>query len=345
MLRALLFAVVVVSGACALVWNAPRGWAFDGYTYAIMAQVDSGVPYARAREEAQRIVRSYAYENTEARQTKMARWYPPYWRLFSVRPLYPEIAGLLWPRFGVAAMFAVSAAAYVAVVLLTYLLALRYADAPVAALAALAVAASSIVLILAARPLTDELALAFWTAFVLAALRYTDRPSAWRLLGVCALALALNLTRPLVYAPLCCVAPLLYLRPPLGMRLLSVTLLAAVPTVAIGAIGHVGVSMPSPYGAAALDAAKTVARELLFGVLPALGLAGIAAVPQRVDRTMLLGALAAMVPTILANPFSVDMMRVAVAPALPLAACGGAALATFVLRYAGPVRSARERTS
>lgn len=346
MRRAVLFAIVVVVGACALLRHTPRAWAFDGYTYAIMAQVDAGIPYARARTEAQRVVRSYTYETTDARRVKIAAWYPPYWRLFSARPLYPYIVGLLWARFGVVSMFIVSGAAYVIVVLLTYLLALRYADAAIAALASLVFGMSYIVLVLATRPLTDELALMFWVGFVIAALRYADRPSAWRLLTVCALAVALNLTRPLVYAPVCCVAPLVFLRPRAGMPLLLITLLAAVPTIAIAAVGRISVPMPSPYVAAAFDAAKTAVKELVFGVLPAMGLAGLCAVPRNVDRAMLFGAALAIVPTILANPIGADMLRVAVAPVLPLAACGGAALLAPVLRYAiAPVRSARERTS
>ncbi|HZW54179.1 MAG TPA: hypothetical protein VFF00_09090, partial [Candidatus Elarobacter sp.] len=144
-------------------------WSSDGAIYLRMALADRGVPPAQAL----RITNGYMLSATsEANDPETRGFYgdapPAHYRdqaaLFVTRPLYPALSSLLLPRYGPLALKIVSALAYVAAVVLMYVLLLAFAPPWIAAAGAAALALTPNVQNHAVYPLTEMLALCCWVA-------------------------------------------------------------------------------------------------------------------------------------------------------------------------------------
>ncbi|MHB8146356.1 MAG: glycosyltransferase family 39 protein, partial [Vulcanimicrobiaceae bacterium] len=184
-------------------------WSFDGYTYAIMMQMDRGIPYAQARHVSQRFYAGKPPATDSETAPYLKTPYPQYWQLFAPRMLYPRIASWLWPRYGMLALLLVSNASFVGCVLLLFLLLLDYAGPETAALLALGFSFVPEVQLLGRGALTDMLAMLFWVGTFWSMLRYATSAKIPWLFGYAVFATLMSLTRPLAYMPLACGAALL----------------------------------------------------------------------------------------------------------------------------------------
>lgn len=213
-------------------------WNPDGAVYLRMALADRGVPPDRAL----RITNGYMLGATsEANEPQSRGFYgdapPQYYRaqmpLFSTRPLYPALASLLLPRYGPFALKIVSALAYVAAVVLMYVLLLAFAPPWIAAAGAAALALTPSVLNHAVYPLTEMLALCFWIATLLALFAYLRAPSAPRLALLVVATALLSFTRPAVFLPFGAALAVLIAAP----RGTALRAAAARATLAVAAVG------------------------------------------------------------------------------------------------------------
>ncbi len=192
-----------------VVARAPR-WTPDGFSYARMAIEDAGV----APDRALKLAADFYLATPVGRDPKYRIWFsadaqraaPAAGPIFRTRIFYPWVVSLVYPWRGLAALTDVSAASYVIGTLSLYWLLLALARAWLAAVGAIAFAASPIVLWLAESDLTDMLALALWI-IVLASVLYFLRQAyaPWAIVFGFA-ALALVLTRQAIYLPVGAVA-------------------------------------------------------------------------------------------------------------------------------------------
>jgi 4-amino-4-deoxy-L-arabinose transferase-like glycosyltransferase len=130
------------------------------------------------------------------------QFYVDQFDLFRNRPLYPIVAATLYPHFGPFGLKIVSAVAYVAAVLAMFVVLLSMTSTLKALIGALVFATEPIVLGVAALPLTDELALFFWTCAFGAVLAYQRRPTTMSAVVILIASLALTFTRPAFFVPL-----------------------------------------------------------------------------------------------------------------------------------------------
>jgi 4-amino-4-deoxy-L-arabinose transferase-like glycosyltransferase len=130
------------------------------------------------------------------------QYYVDQFGLFRNRPLYPIVAAAIYPKFGPFALKIVSAVAYVAAIMAILALLLSMTATWKALIGALVFATQPVVLGLAALPLTDELALFFWTCAFGAVLTYQRRPSTISGIAILLASLALTFTRPAFFLPL-----------------------------------------------------------------------------------------------------------------------------------------------
>jgi hypothetical protein len=187
-------------------------WGADGAIYLRMAMQDRGIPADAARIAANRFMlerldRSGSganpYDSNRSLYTERPpKYYADLVAMFANRPLYPLLASLLYPAFGPAALKIVSAAAYVLTVGVMFALMCSMTSLVRATLGALVFATEQIVLNLVSAPLTDELALLFWTCTFGAIIAYQRRPGALALVILCLASIALTLTRPAFFLPL-----------------------------------------------------------------------------------------------------------------------------------------------
>ena len=308
-----------------------------------------------SRAEAKRVADAFMRATPEGRNPEASGFYSPsppryyaeQYGLFVSRPLYPRIAAALYGRVGPRGLQLISTVAYVASCLLAFAM-LRLVARPLAAtVGALAFATAPHVLAVAALPLTDELALLFWTAALYAMLRTVRAPSPGWLAAVLVAALLLTFTRPAAYLPVGAAAgfALAVRADPARRRtaaaLLAVTLLAAAaflaystavggPTIAaqlrweyawqhdVGG-AFAGGSFAHWYVlalAAAAGLLLTVGIYKASALLP-LALAGYgAAIARRDDLALLLGAIAGALIAIVANPL--EIVRTVLVPLTPV---------------------------
>ncbi|HEY3675342.1 MAG TPA: hypothetical protein VGK84_05075 [Candidatus Tumulicola sp.] len=130
------------------------------------------------------------------------QYYTDQFELFRNRPLYPIVAATIYPRFGPYSLKIVSAIAYVATVMAMLAILLSMTSTVKALIGALVFATEPVVLSLAALPLTDELALFFWTCAFGAVLAYQRKPSAISGAVILFASIALTFTRPAFFLPL-----------------------------------------------------------------------------------------------------------------------------------------------
>lgn len=209
---AVLVLLVAVGIACWHLHNKRDLWGADGAIYLRMAMQDRGIPADAARIGAnrfmlERLERRGAgadpYDSNGSLYTEQApKYYTDLVAMFGNRPLYPLLASLVYPAFGPAALKIVSAVAYVLTVGLVFALLCSLTSLARATIGALVFATEQIVLHVAAAPLTDELALLFWTCALAAVIAYQRRPAALALVILGLASIALTLTRPAFYLPL-----------------------------------------------------------------------------------------------------------------------------------------------
>ena len=327
-------------------------WSFDGYTYAIMMQMDTGVPYAQARRVSQRFYadKPPATDSETAPYLKTA--YPQYWQLFAPRLLYPRIASWLWPRYGMQALLLVSQASLVGCVLLLFLLLLEYTGPEAAALLAAGFALVPEVQLLASGALTDMLATFFWFGTLWSMLRYATTARVPWLLGYAAFATLMSLTRPIAYIPFACAAVLLsaglirhnarFVAPAikLGAIAFALCVLLVFLGTRSGGPSMIGIMQELRAGSHYLNhgpflvwyAARVVAVLVTFAGAALALLAPVVAVPalwrrrMDADGALCAGAMLSSLLTALVDPIVGDAMRVILVPLLPIL-CIGLAMA------------------
>ncbi|HEX3550196.1 MAG TPA: glycosyltransferase family 39 protein [Candidatus Elarobacter sp.] len=203
-LGVLVLAVALITGVYRLRHDA-QIWTSDSAIYLRMTLEDRGL----SREAAKSQSDAFMAATPEGRNPEAAGFYTPsppryyaeQYGLFRSRPLYPRIAAALYGRVGPRGLELISVAAYVAASVLLYGILRLFVGPCAAAVGALAFATAPQVLAVAALPLTDELALLFWTAALGAMLRFGRSPDAPWLACVVVAALALTFTRPAAYLP------------------------------------------------------------------------------------------------------------------------------------------------
>lgn len=324
--RIVLPLVLCAFAVFALRFHTERRWSIDGYTYAAMAQMDRGIPQDRARDIARTFYRAQKTGRRPLAASVLRHRRPQWLKVFRARPLYPALAAALWNLFGWNSLLVVSGISYVAFVLLTYALALRFSNGYAAAAASAAVAWMPAVRVLANDALTDVTALALWTAALLAMCVYARTANAKSLVAVALSTIALTLTRPVFFAPLLCAVALVPRRPRQAAVIAGIAAISALAPVTLAALAHANVPFPHPYLPAAGTALLTFVKELVLGVLPAIGLAGLFTIERAPERALLTGGALASLAAVFISPFWNDAERVAVVPLLPIAACGIAAL-------------------
>jgi len=327
-------------------------WSFDGYTYAIMMQMDAGVPYARARHVSQRFYADKPPATNSETAPYLKTAYPQYWQLFAPRLLYPRIASWLWPHYGMQALLLVSEASLVGCVLLLFLLLLEYTGPEAAALLAFGFALVPEVQLLASGALTDMLATFFWLGTLWSMLRFAKSGSVPWLLGYATFATLMSLTRPIAYIPLACAAVLLLagLRQhrarfvaaaiKLGAIAFALCVLLVVLGARSGSPSMIGIMQGLRAGSHYLNhgpfamwyAARVVAVLATFAAAALALLAPVVAVPalwQRrmdADGALCVGAMLSSLVTALVDPIVGDATRVILVPLLPIL-CIGLAMA------------------
>ncbi len=341
-----LLAVVAFAG---IRWETARDpvYAFDGYNYAIRAQLDAGIPYAAARANARA-----AYRGQPALRSPVARrWYaaayPEYWRLFAPRAIYPWLASRLWPFAGMQSLFWISNLAYAASVVALYALLLRFGAPGAAALVTAATALLPEYRWIGRSDLTDATAFAFWCATLLGLVRFVETGRGRWLAAYACAALAMTFSRPLAYAPFCsgvavALAGTVARRWPQvrrGATVAAAAALCALAVVAAGAaagapgIGEILVrlhaespmrSMPLPqwYAGQVGRSSAVFGVWLLASLAAPIGLIALAYDASRARSAALLGALASTIVTLAVNPLPSDVARVALLPILPAIAAG-----------------------
>jgi hypothetical protein len=341
----------------------------DGYTYAIQAQVDKGIPYAAAREAARSVYR----ERLPALASQFNGAYPRWWALFQPRVVYPWLAAQLWPLARFNSLFLVSNAAYAISVALLYLLFLEFAPPGTAALLAVALALSPDYRQMGRSDLTDMTAFAFWCAALLGIIRFARFGDVLSFV-VCAVATILMCsTRPIPYLPLVAVMALgafgaAHRNRALVSRagaLFLITVVASLPPLSIALLAHApGFSAmlaaeralsPTPLDSlghwywhqVALTFAIATAA-FATSVLGPIALAAFLATIKQVESWMLLGVLLSFIVSILLDPFADIVHRAVLLPILPAVGCGLALALRFdsgsLLRRSRPQRRARDRT-
>jgi hypothetical protein len=208
-----LFVVSVCIGAWQFHVNRDT-WSPDGAIYLRMTMQDRGSDFEVARTATNQFMLQKlnalnavapASGSNDVRSLYADRppqFYTDQFELFRNRPLYPFVAASIYPRFGPDALKVISIVAYVASVLAMFAVLLSMTSTLKATIGALVFATEPVVLNFAAMPLTDELALFFWTCALGAIFAYQRRPAPVALVVLLFASLALTFTRPAFFLPL-----------------------------------------------------------------------------------------------------------------------------------------------
>ena len=308
-------------------------YAFDGYAYAVRAQLDAGIPYDRAMARARAV-----YAGKPAMQRPGLRHWltapqPKWWTLFQVRVLYPWLASLLWHRYDIESLFLVSALMYVVATLLTYGYLLALVRPEAAAGIAAAVAALSPMRAFGRSDLTDMTAYAALVAALWAMTVFAKR-SGKRAFALAACAsTALTLARPLAYVLICAAAPLLFSRRRArGIALVALGIVLAAATAVALALVHAEDPFPARYLHLVAATSRTAATWFLDQPLSIVALIALIVRRGSPQAAIALGAWLSILPTILLDPFPSDVTRVVALPSLVPIACGTAYALAMISR-------------
>ncbi len=217
MTRSLAAFIVFVVSLCIAGWQLHvdrDAWSPDGAVYLRMTMQHRGVDADTARRTTNQFMLKKLDEANASGQVSIDNsvrplysdtppsYYTDQFALFRNRPLYPFVAALIYPKFGPDALKAVSLIAYVASVMVMFSLLASITSLLKATIGALVFATEPVVLSLAAMPLTDELALLFWTCAFGATVAYVRRPAPIAGAVLLLSSLALTFTRPAFFLPL-----------------------------------------------------------------------------------------------------------------------------------------------
>jgi hypothetical protein len=378
-LKALLGGLLVLFAVAAVLAHDVRKdarWDPDGFLYARMMLVDTGLSADDAHREASRFfLTTPAAHDPDARDFYGASppgWYEAQYPLFRARPLFPKLASLAYPRLGFRALKDVAAAGVVIAAVALYVLLLLVAPPWLAALGAIAAAGAPLVRDAATMPMTDGVALAWWTIALGAIAFYARRPTRTALAMSLLAAVLLALTRPAIWLPVGAAAGLAvaaYRSGDAARRRAALTMLAGQVVVAAGtlvytaAVGGAGfftlqrwsydwqTAIHGPYVGHGVGAwyAAWIAHALVIepasllarGVpLLALGIAVVGVLARRRDAIVpvLLGVACAAPLAIVANP--PDFQRALELPLTPVVLAGVAAAVAAALPAAGRAAAA-----
>lgn len=204
-------AIVLIVSVFVAFWHLHHDrdvWSPDGAIYLRMTLQDRGVPADLAQKEVDRFMLAVLARGRTSRADsslfleRTPSFYVEQVRMFASRPLYPLLCGFLYPAFGAMALKIVSAVAYVLTVVAMFAFLLLITSTVKAALGALLLGTEQVVLNFLAMPLTDEVALLFWTCAFGALIAYERRPTVVALIGIGLASIALALTRPAFILPL-----------------------------------------------------------------------------------------------------------------------------------------------
>jgi hypothetical protein len=208
-LKALAGALVVLLVVAASVTYGVRKndkWTPDGFLYARMMLVDTGMSEADARTAASRFYLTTPAARDPHERTFYAAQAPAFFEaqypLFRGRPLYPWLAARLYPWFGFLALKVVAAIGAVIAAAAAYRLFLLFGPWWLAACGAIAAVSPAAIGEAAVLPLTDGLALGWWTVTLAAIAAYARRPSRTALIVAIVAAALLALTRPAIWLPI-----------------------------------------------------------------------------------------------------------------------------------------------
>jgi hypothetical protein len=245
-LRAVLGALAVVLVVAASVTYQLRTsdkWTPDGFLYARMMLVDTGLSEPEAQAAASRFYLTTPAANDAHERTFYGSRAPAFFQaqypLFRGRPLYPWLAAQLYPRFGFFALKLIAALGAVVAAAAAYRLFLLFAPWWLAACGAIAAVSPVVIGEAAVLPLTDGLALGWWTVALAAIATCARRPTRGALAVAIAAAALLALTRPAIWLPVGAAAGFVYAARRAGdpaVRRGALVMLLAQLAVAAGAV-------------------------------------------------------------------------------------------------------------
>jgi len=346
--------------ALAVLRPSPATWSPDGVLYARAMLADAH----RRPDAAFSIQTGSTYFQSPVHRASQER-------LFTNRILYPWLGSLLYPFRGYQALIDVSRVAYVLAVYIVFALVARFGGVPAASLCAAALAADPLVRSIASSALTDMLALALWSAVLLAVVcAVQQRGWPWTA-AFAALTIVLTLNRPMIYYPvLATIAVAVVRRDGVSYRLAIVAALLALAYAVVSKVaGLPGIveelqwvhyhareldptanrSIAAWWRTAFANVALTQTKAAIRLVYPAallLGAAlGIWCKRDRLAFALLAGSLAATAISVAANPVNWSFDRTADLPLTPAVLIGiglllGAVMtarSTRLFRVDGPV--------
>jgi hypothetical protein len=215
--RSLAALLLLVVSLCIAGWQLHvdrNAWSPDGAIYLRLTMQNRGVDSETARTTTNQFMLKKLDEANASGQVAIDNsvrplyadtpplYYTNQFALFRNRPLYPFLAASIYPKFGPVALKYVSLIAYVAAVMVMFFLLLSITSILKATIGALVFATEPVVLSVAAMPLTDELALLFWTCAFGAILSYARKPAPMSRAMILISSLALTFTRPAFFLPL-----------------------------------------------------------------------------------------------------------------------------------------------
>jgi hypothetical protein len=181
-------------------------WTPDGFLYARMMLVDTGMTEADAHAAASRFYLTTRAARDPHERTFYAAQGPAFFEaqypLFRGRPLYPWLAAQFYPRIGFVALKVVAALGAVLAAAAAYRLFLLFAPWWLAACGAIATVSPAAIGDAPVLALTDGLALGWWTVALAAIAVYARRPTRTALAIAIVAAALLALTRPAIWLPI-----------------------------------------------------------------------------------------------------------------------------------------------
>jgi hypothetical protein len=350
-------AIAAALGFALAASRSPALWGSDSFAYAVRTQIVAGVPSDRAVATTQAFLRTLPHpERYAGVMNDLPLNDRPYWRLFSVRRVYPTIAAALWRRRGFAALPDVSLISYAAAILATFWLVLPIATRMLALLAAVGFGALAFSFANAA--LTDMTAVLFLIVALGALLRYLRTPNA-SLLVLYAIALGLlTFTRPVPYLVLFAAAASLGVailrrlretaRAALGLTLCAIAWcvglavaarLQRVPdfwSVMAHLQRHWTGAVPSSHGALtawwrsqSLAVARDWVQYHVISIWPLVAAIGFVIRVRDPRFAALSGVWCAGIVSIALNPDPYALARTVLLPSFPVLLCGAAGLAAL----------------
>ena len=204
-----LLAVLLLVSSALAVWHCYQNrhsWTPDAEIYLSMTLQDGGATFGTALDTSRRFMRDEVRRGNPFKGEGLytddpPRWWVDQFALFRNRPMYPLICSLLYPVLGPVALRVVSAVAYVLTVVAMFALLCLVTAPIIAGIGALVFGTEALVLYAGSMPMTDGLALLFWTCTLGSVVAFQRRPASSWLVIIGLASIALALTRPAFLLP------------------------------------------------------------------------------------------------------------------------------------------------